>query len=308
MRAVTYRRASTREQGDSGLGLEAQTAALEAAIAAKGWTHVQDFHDVSTGKTTNRRDGLASAIEMVESGKADVLVVSKLDRLSRSVSDFANLLDRARRNGWAIKLLDPDIDLTTATGELVSGILSQVVQWEGRIIGERTTAALQEARKRGTPLGRPVAMDKKVRSQILRLRREGMSLQAIAGQLNERGVPTTRGGLRWYPSTVNGVIRSEGLVAEKPRAKGGTKESPPPSSRKGFKPIPGSDKFRREAQFDVGERVQYEGGEFLVGGLAKGSEGFTYMLRREGSRRQYFVREVDLEACTGTRARCEVNP
>lgn len=208
MRAITYRRCSTREQRDSGLGLQAQTAALEATVAARRWEHVADFHDVATGTTRRGRNGLEAALQMLDTGQADVLLATKLDRVSRSVSDFAGLLDRARRNGWAVKLLDPDIDLTTATGELVAGILSQVVQWEARIISERTTVALAEVRRNGTRLGRPVEMDPKVRRRIVRMRARGMSLQRIADTLNGDGTPTATPGARWHASTINRVVRS----------------------------------------------------------------------------------------------------
>lgn len=207
MRAATYRRVSTREQGDSGLGLEAQERALKATIKAKGWEHVADFHDVHTGKTTNGRKALRDALEMLETGKADVLLVSKLDRLSRSVKDFATLLERAREHGWKLKMLDPDIDTSTASGELCAGLVAQVVQWEGRIVSERTKDALAAAKARGTRLGRPVTLPDAVAERIQALRASGMTLQQIANALTAEKIPTARGGARWYPKVVSDILR-----------------------------------------------------------------------------------------------------
>jgi DNA invertase Pin-like site-specific DNA recombinase len=118
VRAVTYRRASTREQGDSGLGLEAQRATLARYLDYKQWAHIEDFSDVSSARKTNGRKGLKAALALLDRGEADVLVVSRLDRLSRSVVDFGDLMARARKgkHKWAVVALDLDIDTTTATG------------------------------------------------------------------------------------------------------------------------------------------------------------------------------------------------
>lgn len=207
MKAITYRRASTREQGDSGLGLQAQTAALEAAMASKGWEHVADLQDVHTGKSRNGRKGLEAALKMLAEGRADVLLATKLDRLSRSVQDFAELLDTARAQGWKVKVLDPDVDTSTENGELVAGILMQVAQWEARIISRRTRDALAEVRKNGTRLGRPRTIPNDVRARIIAMRKHH-TLQGIADALNAEGIPTAQGGQRWHVSTVRYVLKT----------------------------------------------------------------------------------------------------
>lgn len=207
LKAITYRRASTREQGDSGLGLQAQTAALEAAVASKGWEHVADVQDVHTGKSRSGRKGLEAALKMLAEGRADVLLATKLDRLSRSVQDFAELLDTARAQGWKVKVLDPDVDTSSENGALVAGILMQVAQWEARIISRRTRDALAEARKNGTRLGRPTSIPEDVRERIVTMRGDH-TLQQIADALDAEQVPTAQGGAKWHVSTVRYVVRS----------------------------------------------------------------------------------------------------
>jgi DNA invertase Pin-like site-specific DNA recombinase len=99
MEAIIYRRVSTDEQADSGAGLSAQAASLAAEVAHRGWTIAADYADegVSGSVSPDRRPALAAALADLDAGRADVLVVAKLDRLSRSVVDLALLLDRAER-------------------------------------------------------------------------------------------------------------------------------------------------------------------------------------------------------------------
>ena len=137
---------------------------------------------------------------------ADVLVVGKLDRLSRSVIDFANLVERSQRRGWTLAVLDTGVDMTTPNGRLVAGILSQVAQWERELIGERTRIALAEARANGIHTGRRASVPEEVVRRIKRRRRAGWSLRRIADRLEEEGVPTAHGGTRWRASSVASVL------------------------------------------------------------------------------------------------------
>ena len=212
-RAVAYHRVSTDEQAASGLGLEAQTARTADAIAARGWSLVATFADEGRSGKDLHRSELAVALDALDAGDADVLVVAKLDRLSRSVLDFAMLTEQARRRGWSIVALDVDVDTTTPTGDLVANITSSVAQWERRIIAARTSEALQAKKARGARLGRPVTLPDDVRHRIADERADGRTLQAIADDLNAEQVPTARGG-RWHPSTIDKVLASLALDVE----------------------------------------------------------------------------------------------
>lgn len=213
MRAVGYVRVSTSEQADSGLGLEAQRAAIVAEAARRGWQLLEVHVDAgASGKSLRGRDGLAEALAAVERrGGADVLVVAKLDRLSRSVHDFAGLMARAQRGrGWSLVALDLGVDTTTPTGRLVANVMASVAEWERETIGQRTRDALAVKRSQGARLGRPRTMPAAVLARIVDERARGLSLAAIADGLAGDGVPTVRGGT-WRANTVRAALRSVAL-------------------------------------------------------------------------------------------------
>jgi len=206
MRVVGYIRVSTEEQGESGAGLDAQRAAIEQAVATRGWQLVRIERDVASGKNT-KRPGLTEALVAVESGAADGLVVAKLDRLSRSLVDFASLMERSRRRGWSLVALDLGVDTSTPQGEMMAAVLATFAQFERRLIGQRTREALAIKRAQGVHTGRRSTLDPAVRGRVRRMAAAGTSLAAIARTLNAECVPTGQGGKCWYPSSVGVVLR-----------------------------------------------------------------------------------------------------
>ena len=209
---VGYVRVSTDEQAVSGLGLAAQRAAIEAECARRGWTLLAVHEDALSGKTLNR-PGMATALAAVESGAASTIVVAKLDRLSRSLVDFASLMARAQTNHWNLVALDLGIDLATAAGEFMANVMASAAQWERRIIGQRTRDALAVKRSQGVRLGRPQMVAAELVARIRAAHKAGTGWSALARQLNEEAVPTAHGGSKWYPSTVRAVVRSAEAVA-----------------------------------------------------------------------------------------------
>ena len=208
-KVIGYVRVSTTEQADSGAGLSAQRTGIEAACAAKGWTLEAVYEDAGvSGSSMGKRTGMAEALGVLGRGEASVIVAAKLDRFSRSVTDFAGLIEQARRGGWAIAALDVDIDMTTPTGELMAMVIAAMAQYERRLIGQRTRDALAERRAAGAQLGRPRSLPEEVVARIADRRREGASMSAIARELNADGVPTAHGGRMWRQSSVSAVLRS----------------------------------------------------------------------------------------------------
>lgn len=206
--AIGYLRVSTAGQGASGLGLKAQRSAIRKAAEARGWRVTEWIEDRASGRTLDR-PGIQRALSLLEGDGPEVLVAAKLDRLARSGLDFLGLAARARDHGWALVVLDVDMDMTTRTGRFVAGILALVAELERDLIAERTREALAEAKARGVKLGRPRQLPDEVAVRIRGLRAEGMSLRAIADRLNADGVPTAQDGRQWYASTVRAVLNRD---------------------------------------------------------------------------------------------------
>lgn len=206
MRVIGYARVSTDEQAASGAGMAAQRAAIAAEAARRGWTVVELVEDGGWSAKDLRRPGIARTLELLAAGEADTLVVAKLDRLSRSMLDFAGLMETARRQGWAVVALDVNVDTTTPSGEMVAGVTAVVAQYERRLIGQRTRDGLAAKRAQGVRLGRPSTLPRAVAARIAAERAEGRTLGAIAETLNAEAVPTGQGGKQWYPSSVRAVL------------------------------------------------------------------------------------------------------
>lgn len=201
MRVIGYRRVSTTEQEDSGAGLEWQESVIRAEVERRGWELVEVRTDVASGKSMRRRDELGRTLRDLRDGDADALVVAKLDRLSRSVLDFANLMETAHKEDWSLVVLDLAVDTTTTNGKLIAHIMIALAQWERELIGDRTRAGLQAVRARGTKLGRKPGVTPETHRLIRVLRTSGKSWQGIADTLASEGIATAQGG-RWHASTV----------------------------------------------------------------------------------------------------------
>lgn len=213
MEVIGYLRVSTDEQAASGLGLEAQRARITSEAAHKGWNVRWLIDDGYSAKSLDR-PAMAEALRLLASGQAEALVVAKLDRLSRSVVDFSNTLATAKKQRWAVVLLDLGVDTTTPNGKLVAGLMAQIAEWERDIIAQRTREALAAAKARGARLGRPRATPDDVVAQVVDLHTAGLSLRAIARSLTDASVPTTRGAAEWRASSVRRVLNGHRLDLE----------------------------------------------------------------------------------------------
>jgi DNA invertase Pin-like site-specific DNA recombinase len=204
-RVIGYVRVSTTRQE---LSPERQRELLADEAARHGWTLEVVEDNGRSGTSMDKRPGLAYALDLLARGQGDALLVTKLDRLARSVVDFGRIMEQAKAEGWAVVVLDMGIDTTTANGELIAGIMVQLGQWEARMIAERTREALATKRSRGEPVGRPRLLPPEVRQHIADRRAAGLSLRAIAAELNGDQVPTAQGGRSWHASTVKAVLGS----------------------------------------------------------------------------------------------------
>ena len=122
--------------------------------------------------------------------------------------DFASVMATAQRQDWGLIALDCAVDTTTPAGEAMANVLATFAQFERRLISQRTKDALAVKRAQGVRLGRPRQLQRTVLDRIRLERKAGITLAAIAENLNLDQVATAQGGKRWYPSTVRAVLRS----------------------------------------------------------------------------------------------------
>jgi len=198
---IGYLRVSTDEQASSGLGMEAQRDAIQRYADSHGWEVVW-HEDAGVSAKSLDRPQLQAALARLHPKNRDVdgIVVAKLDRLSRSVHDFSGLLALANARKWSVVAIDLGVDTSTPTGRLVANVMMSVAEWEREIIGARTSAAMQAAKRRGQRFGIPSALPATTAERLLHLRRN-LTLQQTADALNAEGL-TTATGERWSVNTV----------------------------------------------------------------------------------------------------------
>lgn len=206
MRAIGYLRVSTDHQAATRYGLDAQRQAITRRAEQDGWDLTWAPEDAASGATTER-PGLTFALGQLAVGQADVLVVSHLDRLSRSVRDFADLLVTARSQSWNLVVLDLNLDLSTPQGEFVAHILAAVAQLERRLISGRIRETLAQARRRGVVPGpRPREIPTSTAERITELRADGFNASRVAFTLTSEGIPLPSGRLGvWQPAQVRRI-------------------------------------------------------------------------------------------------------
>lgn len=210
---VTYIRVSTQEQGRSGLGLEAQTRDIDTYLknfSGQPYTVIKEFVEVLSGSDDSRPE-LFKAVSLARKEKA-VLLVAKLDRLSRKVSYIAALMDDKTVQFRVANLPQAD--------NFQLHIYAALAEQERAFISQRTKAALAVAKSNGVKLGglRPnTALLNQVRSDkalgfarsikklLMPMVKQKMSLGAIAGALNEAGRTTVRGN-QWTSTQVSRVL------------------------------------------------------------------------------------------------------
>jgi len=207
MKAVIYTRVSTETQQVSGLGLDSQLATCQAHADRLGAEVVAVVTEAQSGRTVTKRPELQRALAMLAAGEAQVLIVAKLDRLSRSLRDLCDLLDLSARQGWSLVLGDL-VDTTTPAGRVHAHVVGAFAEYERQIISQRTRDAMAQAKGRGVHCGRRSQQSPDVVARVVAERMNGATWQGIADGLNADGIPTARGARGWRVSTVQGVWQS----------------------------------------------------------------------------------------------------
>jgi len=191
MKAIGYARTSTQKQD---LSLEVQEKRIRAEAEFRNFELVHFVPEKVSGSITPlSRPGLSDILRRLEAGEADTLIVAKLDRVARSMSDIARLLELAKTQGWNFIALDLGVDTSTPEGALVVGIMASIAQWERARIQERTREALGQAKANGKKLGRPSLFHSRDVELAQKLKGQGLSLSQVSERLFNMGIQTSSG-------------------------------------------------------------------------------------------------------------------
>jgi site-specific DNA recombinase len=207
MRAIGYVRVSTDKQADHGVSLEAQEAKIRAMAIVQGAEIVELIVDGGESAKNLNRPGMELLLMLVDERKVQTVIIAKLDRLTRSVKDLAELLERFQKRGVSLVSVAESLDTGSAAGRLVINIMTAVSQWEREAIGERTRDAMRHKKSIGQRVGNiaygfrlgengihlePHPEEQAVLSTIRELRSRRCTLRGIAAELNARGWRTRR--------------------------------------------------------------------------------------------------------------------
>lgn len=223
-KAVGYCRVSTEGQADRGVSLDAQAEKIRATVQDAELIDV--IVDGGESGKSLQRPGIERLLAMVDRREVQVVIIAKLDRLTRNVRDLGELLERFQRRGVALVSVGESLDTGSAAGRLVLNVMASVSQWEREAIGERTRDALQHKRAQGlragnVPFGYSLAEDGQTLlpnadeantfATIRRLRQARYSLRQVASELNARGL-RTRSGSRWRHEYVANLLKTASTV------------------------------------------------------------------------------------------------
>lgn len=218
-KVVGYVRVSTDKQADNGISLDAQKTKIRQYAELYDLDLVAVIEDAGVSAKSLDRPGLRSALGMLQSGKAEALLVVKLDRLTRSVRDLGELVETYFATKYSLLSLSDSIDTRTAAGRLVLNVLTSVAQWEREATGERTRDAMKHKASKGefcggqAPYGYAVEngalVPNEAEQEVLRVVREmkdaGLSLNAIANELARAGL-VPRSGKVWHAQQIKRML------------------------------------------------------------------------------------------------------
>ncbi len=219
-KAIGYTRVSPRDQAASSVSLVSQRMKIEAYATLHDLDLVEVIEDAGYSAKSLDRPGMTKLLSLIRDRRIGVVVVAKLDRITRSVRDLGELIDLFQRSGVEFASVADHIDTSTASGRLVLNVMGSVSQWEREAIGERTAEALAVMRSNGRRISRHAPygytlngqgwiedeQEQRAISLMRQLRAEGLSLRRIAQELQVQGF-TNRAGKRLSPQLIANVLR-----------------------------------------------------------------------------------------------------
>jgi site-specific DNA recombinase len=208
--ALLYARVSTQLQVNDGVSLDVQERQLITAAEFHGFTKWEIIREEGrSGKSITGRPALTAALSRLETGDAQALFVTRIDRLARSTTDFLDIVDRANRKNWRLIMLDLNLDTSSYQGRFVVTIMSALAEMERGIISARQKDIHKDRRDRGVKWGVDMGPKNKtpedVKNRVYSERSRGRTYRDIADGLNADGIPGQNGG-KWYPTTVKNLL------------------------------------------------------------------------------------------------------
>jgi DNA invertase Pin-like site-specific DNA recombinase len=205
-RALAYLRVSTEEQAVSGNGLDAQRATVLDHAERRGWPVEVVADEGASGKNVNKH--LRECLDQLEAGRADALIVAKMDRLARSVLHAADIMNAARTQDWDLIICDLGVDLSTPQGKAMANMLATFAELERDMISIRTKEGMAAAKAKGKKIGAPRLASSATVHRIVTDRDAGQSFGAIARSLASDGLLSPEGRPVWQPSTVRRIYNT----------------------------------------------------------------------------------------------------
>lgn len=207
---IGYVRVSTDKQD---IGPEVQIDALKAEAERTDVDLTIVREDAASAATVSKRPLMQQALADLRAGRYAGLMVSKLDRLSRSTEDGTRILADSTRQGWRLICLDLGVDTAEIMGGAMFGMALTFAEVERRMIGQRTKDGMAKL-KDSKHVGRPRALSAKTTAYVVELRQSGLTMKATAERLNAEGVQTSKGAANWTPSKVQSVLKSRTAKGE----------------------------------------------------------------------------------------------
>ncbi|HKU66188.1 MAG TPA: recombinase family protein [Candidatus Baltobacteraceae bacterium] len=222
---VAYARCSTDEQATNGTSIESQTSRIEQYAGAMGFEITEMISDPGFSAKSLLRPGMGQILQGIACGEIGVVVVLKLDRLTRSIADLQNLLALCEKHDVRMISVCESLDTESAAGRLVVNVLGTFAQFEREIIAERTAMGLTTKRRKGHAYGRTpfgfrrvddrLVPDADAQAALVRVRTmydDGASYACIADWLNEQSIATPQGGKTWYAASVRKLCLSKAFT------------------------------------------------------------------------------------------------
>ena len=209
-KALLYARVSTAMQVQDGVSLDVQERQLINAAEFHGFAEWEIVREEGrSGKNVKGRPELQRALKLLEQKVADALIVTRLDRLARSTSDFLAIVDLANKQGWRLIMLDLNLDTSSYQGRFVVTVMSALAEMERGIIASRQKDVHKDRRERGVVWGKDMGPKEEVDEEVVQLimsyRSSGISYRAIANKLDEAKIKTPRGE-SWSHVTIKRIV------------------------------------------------------------------------------------------------------